>query len=421
MQNFDIARDALETSLNSSGSAMAEHAKWSDSLEARLNKLKSTWQSLSQSFLGSDFLKTALDWVVGLVNGVDKLIDTFGTLPTLLTAFSIFKSFSGKGFFKVIEDEAAASGKRITTIFGSSLSNVTKQFNSMGIKTNADFRNSLNLDMQALAKYRIAVNQGMASGDAFNKYMTAASQAAQDYAKSGQLAAKGITEFGKQQKAAQVTMVAQNNSLSSAKAIMQEYNSGCKNTAMNQQDFVNAVNEGNPALGKYLSGLNGAKGSMVGYTASLVGAKVASFALQAATMALNGYIAQGVTEDWATHMIGHELTALAGITHGASLAIVLPATMSVLRDQKRDKILQYGARVWGIDGGSTTERIDQIIARTREFFASLGLATSLTEAEISESVIDIIAERFNRSGVHHGEAANVDGEMARRILTACLK
>lgn len=140
-----------------------------------------------------------------------------------------------------------------------------------------------------------------------------------------------------------------------------------------------------------------------------------------ATMALNGYIAQGVTEDWATHMIGHELTALAGITHGASLAIVLPATMSVLRDQKRDKILQYGARVWGIDGGSTTERIDQIIARTREFFASLGLATSLTEAEISESVIDIIAERFNRSGVHHGEAANVDGEMARRILTACLK
>ena len=90
-------------------------------------------------------------------------------------------------------------------------------------------------------------------------------------------------------------------------------------------------------------------------------------------------------------------------------------------DKKRDKILQYGARVWGIDGGSTTERIDQIIARTREFFASLGLATSLTEAEISESVIDIIAERFNRSGVHHGEAANVDGEMARRILTACLK
>lgn len=138
-----------------------------------------------------------------------------------------------------------------------------------------------------------------------------------------------------------------------------------------------------------------------------------------ATMALNGYIAQGVTEDWATHMIGHELTALAGITHGASLAIVLPATMSVLRDQKGDKILQYGARVWGIDGGTTEERIEATIARTREFFKSLGLAVSLTEAGISLDVIDTIAERFTASGVHHGEAANVDGEMARRILEAC--
>ncbi len=138
-----------------------------------------------------------------------------------------------------------------------------------------------------------------------------------------------------------------------------------------------------------------------------------------ATMTLNGYIAQGVTEDWATHMIGHELTALAGITHGASLAIVLPATMSVLRDQKGDKILQYGARVWGIDGGTTEERIEATIARTREFFKSLGLAVSLTEAGISLDVIDTIAERFTASGVHHGEAANVDGEMARRILEAC--
>lgn len=139
-----------------------------------------------------------------------------------------------------------------------------------------------------------------------------------------------------------------------------------------------------------------------------------------ATMALNGYIAQGVTEDWATHMIGHELTALTGMTHGASLAIVLPATMSVLREQKRDKILQYGARVWGIDGGSLDSRIEQIISRTREFFHSLGLAVTLTEAGVGAEVIDTIAERFNRTGVHHGEAANVDGEMTRKILTECL-
>ena len=138
-----------------------------------------------------------------------------------------------------------------------------------------------------------------------------------------------------------------------------------------------------------------------------------------ATMALNGYIAQGVCEDWATHMIGHELTALAGITHGASLAIVLPATMIVLRDQKRDKILQYGARVWGINGGTVEECVEQTICRTREFFASLGLPVTLTDAGIGSEVIDVIADRFNRTGVKHGEAGNVDGEVARQILEAC--
>lgn len=91
MTNFDTAREALDASLNSSGSAMREHAKWSESLEARLNKLKSTWQSLSQTFMNSDFLKGALDFITSLVNGLDKLIDTIGVVPTLLGAFGAGK------------------------------------------------------------------------------------------------------------------------------------------------------------------------------------------------------------------------------------------------------------------------------------------------------------------------------------------
>ena len=70
-----------------------------------------------------------------------------------------------------------------------------------------------------------------------------------------------------------------------------------------------------------------------------------------ATMGLNGFIAMGVAQDWATHMIGHELTALHGLTHGATLAIVLPGTLRVLSAQKGDKLLQYGERVWGITTG----------------------------------------------------------------------
>ncbi len=387
MQNFDIARDALETSLNSSGSAMKEHEKWQQSLEARINKLKSTWQSLSQTFMSSDFLKSALDAVIGLVNGLDKLIDTFGLLPTLLTTFTAFKSFSGKGFFRVIEDEAAVSGKRITSIFGASLSNVSKQFNSLGMKTNADFRNSLQLDMQALNKYRFAISQGMDAGDAFNKHLSVASEAAQNYAKSGQLAAKGITEFGKQQKAAQVTMVAQNNSLSSAKAIMLEYNSGCKNTAMSQQDFVSAVNAGNSGLGKYLSGLNGAKASMGGYITSLIGAKVASFALQAATMALNAALTMGISAliTWAIQGIDKLIKT------SSELAEEVEEVTTKFKEQ-HDELLK-------LKGGYNTSDEDSMISRYEKLSKgvdNLGRNISLTADEYSEyqSIVNKIADQI---------------------------
>ena len=139
-----------------------------------------------------------------------------------------------------------------------------------------------------------------------------------------------------------------------------------------------------------------------------------------ATLGLNDMIAMGVTQDWATHMIGHELTALHGLTHGATLAIVINGTLRTLRDQKHGKLLQYGARIWGITEGSEEERIDRTLARTEEFFRSLGLSTRLSEEGIGEETIAEVERRFNAQGVHYGEAGNVDGAMARRILEACL-
>lgn len=139
----------------------------------------------------------------------------------------------------------------------------------------------------------------------------------------------------------------------------------------------------------------------------------------AATLALNDMIHMGVTQDWATHMIGHELTALHGLTHGATLAIVINGTMRVLRNQKHDKILQFGERIWGITDGTADERIDRTIAATEKFFRSLGLSTHLSEEHIGEDTIAEIERRFNKSGVKYGEAHNVDGAMARRILEAC--
>lgn len=145
---------------------------------------------------------------------------------------------------------------------------------------------------------------------------------------------------------------------------------------------------------------------------------MADFMLSA-TMGLNGFIAMGVTQDWATHMIGHELTALHGLTHGATLAIVFNGTLRTLRKQKYEKILQYGERVWGITQGSDDERIDLTIEKTEGFFRSLGLSTHLSEENIGEETIQEIERRFNERGVAFGEAQNVTGSVAREILQNC--
>jgi NADP-dependent alcohol dehydrogenase len=90
-----------------------------------------------------------------------------------------------------------------------------------------------------------------------------------------------------------------------------------------------------------------------------------------ATMALNGLIGAGVPQDWTSHMIGHELTALFHIDHGTTLAILLPSVLTVLKDQKRAKLLQYAERVWNINEGSEDSRIEEAIVKTRKFFESL--------------------------------------------------
>lgn len=139
-----------------------------------------------------------------------------------------------------------------------------------------------------------------------------------------------------------------------------------------------------------------------------------------ATMGLNRFIAMGVPQDWATHNIGHELTALHGVTHGESLAIVLPATMTVLSEQKHDKILQYGERVWGITKGTDGIKIAEAIGKTEQFFSQLGLATRLSQLNIGEETIAEIERRFNERGTLLGECKNVNGSVARAILECAL-
>lgn len=140
-----------------------------------------------------------------------------------------------------------------------------------------------------------------------------------------------------------------------------------------------------------------------------------------ATLALNGLIATGVSEDWTTHMIGHEITALHGIDHARTLAAVLFGVMAVRRSQKQGKLLQYAERVWGITSGSDDDRIDDAIARTRAFFEELGVPTRLSAYGLDANAIPPITAALEAHGLtglgEHGDIAPAE---AGRILQACL-
>ena len=136
-----------------------------------------------------------------------------------------------------------------------------------------------------------------------------------------------------------------------------------------------------------------------------------------ASMALNGLIGAGVPQDWSTHLIGHELTALYGIDHARTLAIVLPANLQVRRQEKREKLLQYAARVWQIVEGDEEQCIDTAIARTRAFFEQLGLPTRLSDYGLGETDIEIIITQLKSHNLTQlGEHKNVSLEISRQIL-----
>ncbi|MFO7851951.1 MAG: iron-containing alcohol dehydrogenase [Bacteroidota bacterium] len=136
-----------------------------------------------------------------------------------------------------------------------------------------------------------------------------------------------------------------------------------------------------------------------------------------ATMALNGIIKCGVPEDWSVHSIGHELTAMHDIDHARTLAIVLPGMWHVLKEDKKEKLLQYGERVWNITEGTDEERLDKTISRTEEFFQSFGIKTRFRDYGITEDTIDKIVKRFKGRGwLWTGDRKLVTLKVVRKVL-----
>ncbi len=140
-----------------------------------------------------------------------------------------------------------------------------------------------------------------------------------------------------------------------------------------------------------------------------------------ATLALNGLIGAGVPHDWSTHLIGHELTALYGLDHAQTLAIILPAMMQERRAQKGEKLLQYAERVWNLSDGDTDQRIDSAIEKTRAFFESLGVKTYLKDYNLEQAAVETALKKLEQHGMLQlGEHQDIDLAVSRRVLEASL-
>ncbi len=144
---------------------------------------------------------------------------------------------------------------------------------------------------------------------------------------------------------------------------------------------------------------------------------LASNFMWSCTMALNGLIQKGVPSDWATHMIGHELTVLYGIDHARSLAIIGPNLYRVMFETKKEKLAQYGKRIFNLTG-SEDEIAKEAINKTVEFFHTMGMKTKLSEStEDYAKTADFIVNRFEERGWKAlGEKQNITLEKIKSIV-----
>lgn len=149
--------------------------------------------------------------------------------------------------------------------------------------------------------------------------------------------------------------------------------------------------------------------------------KLASNFMLCASHALNGNLRCGVPTDWTTHMIGHELTAKYGIDHARTLAIIGPRLFEHQFENKKQKLAQYGKRVWGLSGDE--ESIARTaIEKTEAFFHELEVATHISEyASDTDGFPEYVEEIFrSRNWVEMGERNAITPADVSKIVSASI-
>ncbi len=141
----------------------------------------------------------------------------------------------------------------------------------------------------------------------------------------------------------------------------------------------------------------------------------------AASLALNGLIGRGVPQDWSTHAIGHQLTALHGLDHAQSLAVVLPSLLREQAAQKQEKLAQFAERVWHSSREDKALRIEEAIIRTEQFFQQMGVGTRLADYGLDARCIPGICSNLKLFGLTAlGDQQDIDPDKVARILSRAL-
>ena len=302
IKNWETAEKMVETATNAEGSAAAENEKYLDSLQGRLDVMTSSLQSFSNTVLDSGFLKGFVSGATELIDIFDVLINNVGLLPTLLGAVGAGFSLFGKGAFSVdsANNKLQLFGQNLadikTLLMSLSTGDFGTQFNSMFGNAKSPFeevKQKLQIDSEAFAEYHRRYSKGM-SGEQLTSSLSGASDELRQYIQNTQIASQSFDDFSKKQKQIAVATQAQNKSLKSSSAIITEYNNGCRTLGISQAGFAEAVSSTNPAMGSYLSGLNGANATMTGYISSLIGATAKTIGLTVASTALNAVMTMGI-------------------------------------------------------------------------------------------------------------------------------
>lgn len=333
IQNWDRVAQATESAENSAGSAMAEQEKYANSLQGRLNSLTSSLQTISNTALDSGFLKGLVSGATDVINAVNKIIDAIDIIPTVATAAGAAVSLSGKGMFKVITDETGKSKMRlngwaknivsyfkdvssgVVQVFGEAFNKIntelgndnTFNFNAKKIKGangGTGFVANLDSDLSKLKEYKYVIEtlkknqkdgQEINFDFAMDKYLSNASASAQEFAKSWDLSNDALGEFSKKQIEATGVISKTSSSMTNAKNIISAYNNLVDESGQAQSKFASAISTFNPQLGNYLYGLKSGEASLSGYGVQLAIATVKTFALEAATLALNAALTFGIS------------------------------------------------------------------------------------------------------------------------------